>query len=195
VEYLLGKGNQRYVANARRMLLDAAALRGQAVSELAEYTRDSADREGAAVTAVHAAADTSYEAKVLALSRVLAYGLADDARLEMVAVYLRALRHLEAYHVRVLAYLDARWRAVKTDRAASADSTELETALPALADGMAPILAVLEREALAYSGAIAGGRPEDEGTFVIGSYVITPFGQRMRAWLSSSGDVVSRDRD
>lgn len=186
VEYLLNKGNQRYVGNAQRMLVGAADLAGRSVDQLGVYVGGSADRQAAAVSAVQAAADTLYEAKVTALARVLAYGLADDARLEMAAVYLRALRDLEAYHVRVLAHLDVRRRAVHTDREALVGSEDLEAEMPGLADGMAPILAVLEREALVYSGVVDGGGAEYEGTFTIGRYVITPFGQRVLAWLSSS---------
>lgn len=186
VEHLLGKGNRRYLANAQTMLLRAARLGGRSVDELAAYVEASAKREAAAVNAVRAAADTLYDPKVTALALVLAYGLTDDARLEMSAVYHRALRDLETYHVRVLTYLDARRRGVGTDREALIESKDLVAALPGLADGMAPILSTLEREALAYSGGIEGGGPEDVGTVIFGSYVITPFGQRMLAWLPTA---------
>jgi hypothetical protein len=86
----------------------------------------------------------------------------------------------------VLAYLDARRPAVSTDREASIAFVDLEAALPYPADGMGPILAALECEALAYSGVIDGGEGTDAGTASIGSYVITLFGQRVLAWLSSS---------
>jgi hypothetical protein len=67
---------------------------------------------------------------------VLADGFQDDARIDVYRLVIKALRELEAPHIRVLELMAS---------AGGIDKAYVQTALPELSDGLDPIFAVLER--------------------------------------------------
>ena len=115
---------------------DATNLAGMDGADLVAWIK--ADERHAAFLshALEAAWSTLDRHNLRALSNVLADGFQDDARIDVDRLVIKALRELEAPHIRVLELMAS---------AGGFDKAYMQTALPELSDGLDPIFAVLER--------------------------------------------------
>jgi hypothetical protein len=104
--------------------------------------------------------------KLRALSYVLADGFQDDARLDVDQLVVKALRELEAPHVRVLDVMAS---------TGASDRAYVRESLPELSDGLDAIFAGLER-----AGCLAGAMFPSEGAQPL---VVTEFGRTCLEFL------------
>jgi hypothetical protein len=182
LEYILKRGNEEYVASAEAVLAVAADAAGQPLATLPAYLEGDKRRLHLATTTVRAAMDTLDRQKLDALARVFAFGLDDDARLEMAALYVVALRELEAPHIRVLRHLVEAKAAVSTAEWHGARESILVSEFPGLSDGLDAIVATLIRAGLAVQTVFDGG---DASGVTDTGWSVTPFGVSTYAWLRS----------
>lgn len=184
LEYILNRGNERYVNSAELMIATAADAAELPIADLAEYLEQNSARLEAATAATRMAMDTLDRQKLTALARVLAYGLTDDARLDMTRLYLITLRDLEAAHIRVLELLTRR----AYDGGQTTRLSEMRSAFPGLVDGLHHILAVLERNGLVEPIIdINGGNAAGESPPPNPAYRVESFGRAMFEWLRIEG--------
>jgi hypothetical protein len=114
---------------------DATNLAGMDGADLVAWI-EADDRHAAFLShALEAVWSTLDRHNLRALSHVLADGFQDDARIEVDRLVIKALRELEAPHIRVLELMAS----------AGIDKAYVQTALRELSDGLDPIFAVLER--------------------------------------------------
>lgn len=182
LEYLLKRGNEKYMQGGAAVLAAAADVSGQPLASLDSYLEEDPQRLHLATTTVRAAMDTLDRHKLDALARVLAFGLEDDARLEMAGLYVVALRELEGPHIRILRrFVEAKALANEPGWDGARESSLLSE-FPGLSAGLDAILATLIRAGLVVSTVIDGG----DGILEVGAgWSATNFGVNTYAWLQS----------
>lgn len=182
LEYILKRGNEKYVESAEAVIAVAADAAGEPLATLPAYLGEDSRRLHLATTTVRAAMDTLDKQKLDALARVLAFGLDDDARLEMAALYVVALRELEAPHIRVLRHLVEAEAAESSPEWHGVRESNLVSEFPGLSAGLDAIVATLIRAGLAVQTVFDGG--DASGSSDTG-WSVTSFGVNTYAWLRS----------
>lgn len=178
LEHILTEGNNKYVEGAQAVIATAAEAADRPLASLPAYLDEDDRRFDLTVTAARAAMDTLDHQILDGLARVLAYGLTDDAQLDMARLHLVAMRELTAPHIRVLHHLvtadqdDSRW--------VGRQESELRLAFPGLASGLDAIVATLVREGLAAHTLIDGGDAAGVGDQ---GWSATDFGTSTYEWF------------
>ena len=176
---LIAARDARGVENIELLFDEAATALGLSLDELVTRAKATEGRLLLATDAARAALNTLNSAKVHAIARILAEGLADDARLDLSWLMTAAVQDLEAPQVRVLGALVAH-----PERASQPneiwDIHSIRRELPNLASGTEPIMATLTRHGLTYSpGAIGHG---------IGPWRVSEFGEQVLSYLREMGE-------
>ncbi len=154
---------------ADELLADAQQSAGISSEELAAWTQ-SDEHLRLLVGVIDAAWRTRDRDKLRALSQVLAEGIIDEARIDVCNLLAQALREIEAPHVRLLDHMAQR---PSSDTRAWGPE-DLTEQLPALADGVAPLLASLQRAGCILAASGFGG-----GVW----FVVTDFGRLLLTYV------------
>ena len=183
LEHILGRGNDRYVEAAAATLEDAAAEAEVTDEEMTSWLDADTRNLSLATDVVRAALNTLNQQKLQALATVLAEGIRDADRLEMSAMYARALTAIEAPHIQVLELFASRPEPDSAvDRSDIIMEAEVERSFAHFADGLNPIMATLEREGLIIQRGISGGSAGGGGEGQ--PFSVTPFGRAAHRYLS-----------
>jgi hypothetical protein len=167
--------------NAARAAELGAELAGTSPEGLASWAESSPRHLALLANVVEAAWRLAEEEKTVALARLLADGVRDDARIDIDRLYVAAIREFEPAHVRVLRHmaLEANPHDQPSGRSEGVPqewATEhVREALPYFAEGLDYLLATLER-----SGCIAKGASRYS---VPPWWVVTPFGDGLLKFL------------
>jgi hypothetical protein len=167
--------------NAARAAELGAEFAGTSPDGLASWAESSPRRLALLANVVEAAWRLAEEEKTIALARLLADGVRDDARIDIDRLFVAALREFEPAHVQVLRHMalggnphdqpSGRPEAARQEWA----TEHVREALPHFAEGLDYLLATLER-----SGCIAKGGP---GYDVPSWWLVTPFGDGLLKFL------------
>jgi len=152
--------------------------------EMAEVI-DADDRYLAlSAAAIQAALATLNDQRVAALAQALGDGLRDEAQLDTSWLVVQALADLESPHVRVL-HLMATEQCPPAQRGDQElgpgvwREKALRERLPGLRDGLLPIMATLDRQALVFGGGLAAAVDDRV-------WSLTDFGRKCLRYLTSA---------
>lgn len=148
-----------------------------------------------------AAAETSLDAKLVALGRVLNNVLEDKATLDLDGLVAEALGAVEPPHLKVLAYLDSHYQ---SDNGRHVNVYGVHGALPELGLGVRPILSTLQSRSMVYEevgyGEVSRRNPrtpwldvKPEIRILRNSWGITEFGHEILARLRQAADDLTQD--
>lgn len=181
---------RRSYESAEKAVDEAVVIAGMPIETLLEQIANHADLSALFVQVIGATNRSAYEAKLLALGRVLGQAVVDDAKVDESVILTGVITDLEPPHVRVLQHLS--WETppitieprvidgggVEGPQASIYHPDEaLRRAVPKQMETEVgrPVIAALERHGLVYQGPPAGAYDKDGE----GSYYLSAFGRRV----------------
>jgi hypothetical protein len=161
--------DRKSAQQADEVLAEAQQSAGITAEDLASWAR-SDEHLRLLVGVIEAAWRTRNRDKRKALCRVLAEGIKDEALIDVSNLLAEAFRDIEAPHLRLLEHMAQR----PPDDTRAWGPEDLAEQLPGLADGVAPLLASLQRAGCILAASGFGG-----GVW----FVVTDFGRLLLAYV------------
>lgn len=186
LEAVLTRKNRLGVRNAEEFTSAVLSLTGITPEGLEDWCADEETRVHLVVSAYRAAYWAAARQKILALARIVADAIADDAKLDMSQLLVDVLSELDPPHIRLLDSMLHETPAEHPDgekiAAGAWSEYQLGVSHPGLANGILPLMARLDRVGMVHAGVYASrlGR----------CWSLTPFGKVCCDYLRDQGTGV-----